>query len=294
MDRKLAGLVLAGLLSACTTYQVTPVARASDIAQSSQIDVLHSNPSRPYEVVGMVSAKKYKPGWSDPTVSDAIPELRAAGAEVGADAVIVRSSRSNGDRHIRIEAEAIRYTGEAPPSPAIARMVSAQTAAGPAPRGDRAERDCAAIQIESIRRDCENRMRAITGNLDCDRDGPMYVQTRRVDKINDTASCTVMADTSHRIKGGLLGMVIGGRLSFSVMGDNFPGEKQAIRVDGNPAYVFDEFVTGESAIRLLAELKSGSSVTTRFNEWPQHVNRDNTHKVCNFAQLVEDCLASAR
>ena len=41
----------------------------------------------------------------------AVPQLRKAGAQLGADAVIVRgSSRGGGDRHVVVEGEAIRYT----------------------------------------------------------------------------------------------------------------------------------------------------------------------------------------
>lgn len=105
--RLLSVAVLFGLLAACSTTQVTPV---GDRDPSGQVDVYFSQPPRPFTVIGVVSAKRYKPGFTDPTVSDAIPQLRRAGAEVGADAVIVRSSRVLNDRHIVVEAEAIRYT----------------------------------------------------------------------------------------------------------------------------------------------------------------------------------------
>lgn len=98
-------------LSGCTTYQVTPVTNSTPGARSGQVDVLYSNPTRPYQVIGMVSAKKYKPGFSDPVVSDGIPQLRAAAAQVGADGVIVRSHNAPQDRRIiMLEGEAIRYT----------------------------------------------------------------------------------------------------------------------------------------------------------------------------------------
>ena len=77
---------------------------------ASQVQVLYSAPSRPYESVGIVSAVRYKPGWTDPSVGDAVPQLQAAGAKLGADAVIIRGERSLNDRHITVEAEAIRYT----------------------------------------------------------------------------------------------------------------------------------------------------------------------------------------
>lgn len=110
---RLFGLSLAAALalSACTTYQVTPVTNSTPGTRSGQVDVLYTNPTRPFQVIGMVSAKKYKPGFSDPTVSDGIPQLRAAAAEVGADAVIVRSHNAPKDRRIiHMEGEAIRYT----------------------------------------------------------------------------------------------------------------------------------------------------------------------------------------
>lgn len=99
------------LLAGCTSTKVTRNSGASAIAAPStaRVDVLLSAPDRAYEVIGLVSATKWKPGLTDPSVSDAIPQLQQAGREVGADAVIVRSSRSNNDRHVVVEAEAIRY-----------------------------------------------------------------------------------------------------------------------------------------------------------------------------------------
>lgn len=99
-------------LAGCSTYQAHSNAPGAYLpTNASQVQVLYSPPQqRPYESIGIVSAKRYKPGWTDPSVSDAIPQLQAAGAQIGADAVIVRSNRSNNDRHVVVEAEAIRYT----------------------------------------------------------------------------------------------------------------------------------------------------------------------------------------
>ena len=100
-------------LSGCSTYQVhsnLPTGTSIAPTNASQVQVLYSPPQRPYESIGIVSVKRYKPGWTDPSVSDAIPQLQAAGAQIGANAVIVRSGRALNDRHIMVEAEAIRYT----------------------------------------------------------------------------------------------------------------------------------------------------------------------------------------
>lgn len=108
----LVGIALMALAGCSSSYQVhsnlqTPLAPTS----ASKVQVLYSPPQRPYTSIGIVSAKRYKPGWTDPTVSDAVPQLQAAGAELGADAVIVRSDRSLNDRHVVVEGEAIKFTG---------------------------------------------------------------------------------------------------------------------------------------------------------------------------------------
>jgi hypothetical protein len=109
--KKIAAAALLLVVSACTTYQVTPVTNSTPGSRSGQVDVLFTNPTRPFETIGMVSAKRYKPGFSDPTVSDAIEQIRAAGRQVGADGVIVRSHHAPHDRRIvHVEGEAIRYT----------------------------------------------------------------------------------------------------------------------------------------------------------------------------------------
>lgn len=104
---------MALLLASCSTTQVysnLAPGQAAPVNTTGVVQVYYSYPTRPYEVIGVVSAKRYKPGWTDPTVSDAIPQLKAAGQQLGAHAVVVRGSRSNNDRHTIVEAEAIRFT----------------------------------------------------------------------------------------------------------------------------------------------------------------------------------------
>lgn len=55
-----------------------------------------------------------------------IPQLQAAGAQIGADAVIVRSDRSNNDRHVVVEGEAIMNSVKGTPT-----LVNDATAAWP-------------------------------------------------------------------------------------------------------------------------------------------------------------------
>ena len=133
MTRILAALLLA-TLAGCTSYQVIPTTNSVPGTRSGQVDILYSTPQRPYRSVGMVSAKKYKPGWTDPTIADALPELRAAGQQVGADAVIVRGKQANdGRRLVTIEGEAIQYTdvaGAGPDSAAAAQGFAAGRGCG--------------------------------------------------------------------------------------------------------------------------------------------------------------------
>jgi len=112
MKTALMALAISLAVASCSTTQVhSNLPPGSQVTRTTgTIQVLYSTPARPYEVLGVVSAKRYKPGWSDPTVSDAIPQLRDAAAQLGAEAVLVRSSRSNNDRHTVVEAEAIRFT----------------------------------------------------------------------------------------------------------------------------------------------------------------------------------------
>lgn len=124
MNRNIAAACIVLALAACTSYQVIPTTNSVPGTRSGQVDILYSTPQRPFRSVGMVSAKKYKPGWSDPTIADALPQLRAAGQQVGADAVIVRSRQANdGRRLVTVEGEAIQYTdvaGAGPDSAAAA------------------------------------------------------------------------------------------------------------------------------------------------------------------------------
>ena len=131
------------ILGGCSTTQVMPTANSNPGTRSGTVDVLYSAPQRPYVSVGIVSAKRYKPGWTDPTISDAIPQLRDAGAQVGADAVIVRGSRSNNDRHVVVEGEAIRYTDVA------TATNSASAQAANAANGFSSGRGCGKVAVVS-------------------------------------------------------------------------------------------------------------------------------------------------
>jgi hypothetical protein len=105
--------------SGCTTVQTHSYANApvvNDMYKGGQkasvdnVQILYSEPRKNYESIGVFSIKKYKPGFTDPTVSDAIDELKEAGRNLGASAVIIRNvTTHNGTRFTTIEGEAIRW-----------------------------------------------------------------------------------------------------------------------------------------------------------------------------------------
>ena len=115
----LISLVTLGL-AGCTTVQTygygsssvsnnSYASSSTERPQAGRIQILYSAPQQAYDSLGTFSVRKYKPGWSDPTISDAIPELQAAARRMGADAVIIRSSTTRDTRFNTIEGEAIRW-----------------------------------------------------------------------------------------------------------------------------------------------------------------------------------------
>lgn len=68
-----------------------------------------SRSSRSFKL-GDVSVVRLQARFSDPTVMNAEKQPRQAGAELGADAVIVRNTRGNDAWAIYVDGEAIRYT----------------------------------------------------------------------------------------------------------------------------------------------------------------------------------------
>jgi hypothetical protein len=59
-------LVSSLLLAGCSSTQIydnRPVGMPTTAPASGVVQVLYSYPTRPYEVIGVVSAKRYKPGW---------------------------------------------------------------------------------------------------------------------------------------------------------------------------------------------------------------------------------------
>ena len=101
-------LVLVAALVGCGTPQVRSYGEGAQATDADAVVVLYSFPNWDHDKLGAVHLRYYRPGLTDPTVEQAEPRLRAAGAELGADAVVVLDSERGGDRTVRIRAEAIR------------------------------------------------------------------------------------------------------------------------------------------------------------------------------------------
>ena len=85
-----ASLAIVLLLAGCATTQFTPVGEAEN---PSGISVLYDYPTESYRKIGLIDLDYYRPGFRAPTVTDALPKLKAKTREVGGNAFIVRGQR---------------------------------------------------------------------------------------------------------------------------------------------------------------------------------------------------------
>jgi hypothetical protein len=73
------------------------------------VRVLYDYPSANFKNLGVIDFDFYQPGFRQPTVTDALPKLKAKVQEVGGNALIVRNQRigQNNNRFITISAEVL-------------------------------------------------------------------------------------------------------------------------------------------------------------------------------------------
>lgn len=109
-----ATLAIAACAANPINYTTTDGYHSSEPSRRTaiQTELLMEYPTRPHVVVATASVKEYKPGWSDPTVHDALDKIREATHAAKGDAFVVRNTRS-ADRRVTVEGEIIRYTTDA-------------------------------------------------------------------------------------------------------------------------------------------------------------------------------------
>ena len=99
-------LVLWG--TACSTMQYTPNPRPG--SHGGGVQVLYDYPKAEFDNLGVINFDYYRPGFREPTVSDALPNLKAKVSSVGGNALIIRDQRigRQNNRFIQISAEVLR------------------------------------------------------------------------------------------------------------------------------------------------------------------------------------------
>lgn len=78
------------------------------------------------------------------------------------------------------------------------------------------------------------------------------------------------------------------RYMVSIGAKHYPGSGIALRIDQHPASTAKESgFTGPEALALIEKLKTAKSVTTRFQEWPNGYNTDQTFALYGFAETFQ-------
>lgn len=100
-------VLLAVALNGCSTMQYTANPQAGD---SYGVLVLYGYPNGQYKSLGIIDYDYYQPGFHEPTVIDALPNLKEKVREAGGNALIVRNQRigRNNNRFISISAEVLQ------------------------------------------------------------------------------------------------------------------------------------------------------------------------------------------
>jgi len=104
---RLTTMVLSvALLTACSTMQYTPNPQSGT---DSAVRVLYDYPKAKFRNLGVIDFDYYQPGFREPTVSDALPSLKAKVLSVDGNALIVRNQKigSNNNRFITVSAEVL-------------------------------------------------------------------------------------------------------------------------------------------------------------------------------------------
>ena len=100
-------LILILVLAGCSTMQFTPNPSAG---QGHGVQVLYEYPPRSnFRSLGVIDFNYYQPGFREPTVTDALPELKAKVMAAGGNALIVRNQKigRNNNRFITVSAEVL-------------------------------------------------------------------------------------------------------------------------------------------------------------------------------------------
>lgn len=103
MKRALVFALIA--LAGCSTMQYT-----ANPGSDGGVRVLYDYPKAEFENLGVISFDFYRPGFREPTFSDALPDLKAKVSSAGGNALIIRDQRigRQNNRFLQISAEVLR------------------------------------------------------------------------------------------------------------------------------------------------------------------------------------------
>lgn len=115
---------------------------------------------------------------------------------------------------------------------------------------------------------------------------------RQVDKFDDSEQCSI---SQYLTPGGsdLIVSVRKGVVSFSILGDQYPGSIMRFRVDKNEALLErDRFSTSDKDGALfLEQLRTGQTVLTEIRLWPRG-SATTKAPIGNLPALIDECLAA--
>lgn len=110
----------------------------------------------------------------------------------------------------------------------------------------------------------------------------------KADAMEDTRSCTILFQLTLYKNGDFLTIVReGGIVSFSVVGNKYPGSLQIIRVDSNESLRADadDFFFGNE--NLLAQIRAGKVIKTRWYDWPNNRKQDMEQTLIGFSKVLD-------
>jgi hypothetical protein len=142
---------------------------------------------------------------------------------------------------------------------------------------------------EKLRDDCESRLRLGRGLGTCN--DMKWSHSCSTDSMSDKKQCTIFGEGSH-----LFVFAQGGKLSFSVTGDVYPGETSKIRIDGNPAISFNENdgTTRAQDLALEGQIRKGKIIKTRHIKWPSGIAIDDEAPICNLPEVLDSMKADSK
>ena len=119
--------------------------------------------------------------------------------------------------------------------------------------------------------------------------GEFWKAHQTTDPMTDKKACSVSPAVYVKQDGGLLVLVQRSGISFTTMGDKYPGEESRIRVDKHKAFTFENSLQGGSARALLSQLSSGTMVLTEYMDWPYNLPNVRSVPVCDLLEKIESC-----